>query len=352
MQANSYTHSQSGSVMRAVAHSPALPGGGKRVVVAVPDSSVDLSGLRGIVADLSCRRRGLRHRIQCLVRRLGLWTGSEVIVPAINPGRPSIAPLLSLLAVMLAVTTASTALVVRLDQTGGVEPASTNTRAMPMAGNPSPVSAHQQAQAPVPPSSTMDDARVSDEAVAQPIPTPARVPALNQLIAASNHGDLDALPQLAWVVQAPAPVLAPHVVTDPMSPSQPELPRIAAGDGSLSSNVVDSPETFVLNWASAWSGQRVEEYLSHYAPDFAGGRYDSAQAWRAARRDRLTAPDTISVDVSRFELIRGDRNSAEVRFIQAYSADHYSDRVFKYLSLRRSGERWMITREWSELPPG
>ncbi|MGB0722533.1 MAG: L,D-transpeptidase Cds6 family protein [Gammaproteobacteria bacterium] len=350
--------------MRAVAHSPSLPGGGKRVVVAVPDSSVDLSGLRGIVADLSCRRRGLRYRLQCLVRRLGLWSGSDIIVPRSAAGRSVVRPVLPAIAVLLAIATAATALVVRFDQTAGQSPVS----GMPTAERATVTAKDDQSALALNPAVDpgRDDSGGSSAGSTSLPGQPGEAAPLGQVLGESAapvavaHGDADARSEAVLAIRAPAtvpaPTLAPTVlppVDTPTPPPSAVTTRVESkAKGARAAVSPVAPGVFVAAWARAWAEQRVGDYLAHYASDFSGNSHTKASAWRDERRQRVSAPSAIRVEVSDFEVIRASDRSAEVRFVQDYSADHYSDRVLKYLSLRRSGDTWVITREWSELPRG
>ncbi len=106
----------------------------------------------------------------------------------------------------------------------------------------------------------------------------------------------------------------------------------------------------VASWAAAWASQDVEGYLSFYAPNFRPERGLSRDAWVTQRRDRVSRPSTITVEVSDLFVDVEGAESARAVFRQDYAADTYSDTVIKTLALRRIGGNWQIMRETSRAP--
>ncbi len=106
-------------------------------------------------------------------------------------------------------------------------------------------------------------------------------------------------------------------------------------------------ESFVRDWAAAWSRQDVDAYLSHYAADFRPPGGASHTVWKEQRRERLLRPRSISVEISELEVIPRDSRHVQATFVQDYRANHYRDRVTKTLYLMRAGGEWRIVRELS-----
>lgn len=100
-------------------------------------------------------------------------------------------------------------------------------------------------------------------------------------------------------------------------------------------------------WARAWSAQDVDAYLATYADDFVPDGGMSRSAWAELRRQRLTAPSFIRVQVLDPEVEPLGPDRVRVRFRQVYESDTYSDRVTKVLELRRDATGWRIVREVS-----
>ncbi len=116
------------------------------------------------------------------------------------------------------------------------------------------------------------------------------------------------------------------------------------GDGP---RVEEALERTVRAWADAWAGQRVADYLGHYARDFRPGDGLSREAWAEQRRRRLTNPGRIELVLDRLSFRVSGPGAAEARFLQTYRSDVYADRVNKVLELVREDGAWKIRRERS-----
>ena len=110
---------------------------------------------------------------------------------------------------------------------------------------------------------------------------------------------------------------------------------------------LDGVTTAVFGWARAWSAQDVEGYLSAYAPEFVPSKGLSRTAWVKQRRQRVSAPERISVEVIDPKAESTGANTARVRFKQVYESNTYSDSTNKVLELKKVAGRWLIVRETS-----
>lgn len=114
---------------------------------------------------------------------------------------------------------------------------------------------------------------------------------------------------------------------------------------SATGAAVAAAESTVRSWARAWSDQDVELYLSHYSSDFVPALGLSRRQWSKLRRQRLTAPRSIRVAVTRLETRIASEGGARVSFLQIYRSDGYSDTVDKVLELGRENGVWKIRHE-------
>ncbi len=103
----------------------------------------------------------------------------------------------------------------------------------------------------------------------------------------------------------------------------------------------------IEGWASAWSAQEVELYLSFYAKGFVPPGGLSRSAWEKQRRQRLSRPKWVKVRLKEIEVEPGDKGMARVRFLQEYRSDSYTDRTRKELDLLLSEQGWRIVAEKS-----
>jgi chromosome segregation ATPase len=122
------------------------------------------------------------------------------------------------------------------------------------------------------------------------------------------------------------------------------VPVPAAADLQVADDVIAT----IRAWARAWSSQDVAGYLAMYATEFRPPAGMARETWEAQRRQRLSLPAFIEVQVGNLDvnLLAADR--AAVRFIQAYRSNTMSDRVAKTLRLAREDDGWKIVSEESE----
>ncbi len=100
-------------------------------------------------------------------------------------------------------------------------------------------------------------------------------------------------------------------------------------------------------WAAAWSAQNTKKYLSFYAPDFKTPGGESRAKWEASRKDRVSAPKFIEVNISKPSVSFSDATHATVQFHQSYRASNFKSSSSKTLSMVKSGGNWLIQEERS-----
>ena len=101
-------------------------------------------------------------------------------------------------------------------------------------------------------------------------------------------------------------------------------------------------------WADAWSGQRVDDYLSHYAPGFQPPNGLTREEWEAQRRERLLRPKSIRVTLTELRIEPLGEDRVRAVFQQAYQSDTFGDSVRKTTELVWDGDRWKIAAELSQ----
>ncbi len=151
--------------------------------------------------------------------------------------------------------------------------------------------------------------------------------------------------------KAPEPALAP-TTPQPVAESEPSV-QVARVEAPQKPNTAPAPplEQILLaaleRWAIAWSDRDVDRYLDAYAPDYLPEDGSSRAAWEAERRQRLTRPAWIKVELN--EITVDDRNAGEVTVsvVQDYEAPNYRDRTHKAITLVERDGRWLIREEKS-----
>lgn len=186
-------------------------------------------------------------------------------------------------------------------------------------------------QTPVPRPLASASTPASPPAAAAKAPAPASPPSSNA--AAGSPATPPNKP--APVVAAPAPARTPAPAPAPAAPAAPQL---AGANPDI--------ESAVQSWAAAWSAKDTKAYLASYADDFDPPGEQSRKSWEEERRARILGKSRISVKLSQLQ-IKAEGDKALVQFRQAYSADSLNINSRKTLEMRKSGERWLIVREYT-----
>ncbi len=146
-------------------------------------------------------------------------------------------------------------------------------------------------------------------------------------------------PDVPVVVATPTPTIVEAIESKSAEPS------VSAEE------TVESPQTnakkFLLDWAQAWSGQDVEKYLGSYATDFIPAGGIDRKKWEAKRRQRLANPKKITIKLADFEYKQLANDHLQVKLIQSYKSDVYSDQTKKSFTLKPTNSGWKISRERS-----
>jgi len=190
---------------------------------------------------------------------------------------------------------------------------------------------------------------VPEPVVAPPIPPQARpVPTVTEATTIA--------PVTPEASPTPAPAATAPIQTVQVEPVQSTSPPVTApARVEVQTEALAKPELerqqialikqTVLDWASVWSAQDINAYLSYYASDFTPPDGRSINQWRDLRRQRLSAPGAIRVVVSDLVVEMLGSEHAQATFTQVYSSDVYNDRVKKTLLLKLEENKWLITLE-------
>ena len=71
------------------------------------------------------------------------------------------------------------------------------------------------------------------------------------------------------------------------------------------------------------------------------------QKWEKQRRQRLTAPKKITVNLDGFKLTAESEDRMKVEARQSYQSDVMADKTRKVFDLQHDGQSWKIVRERS-----
>lgn len=101
----------------------------------------------------------------------------------------------------------------------------------------------------------------------------------------------------------------------------------------------------VNNWAQAWSSKDLDKYFASYSESFMPAKGQSRKDWDKTRRDRISKPSNINVDIANQTITMDDAESAKVTFKQSYKADGKPIRTEKTLLLKKTNGSWLIEQE-------
>ena len=118
-------------------------------------------------------------------------------------------------------------------------------------------------------------------------------------------------------------------------------PAAKAGGGAETDALVKT----VRAWASAWARKDVPAYLAHYAKDFKTPKGESRGDWEKARKQRISAPKKIEVEIESPKVSISGDNAASVSFRQVYRSDVVKATGTKTLVMVKSNGKWLIHEE-------
>lgn len=99
----------------------------------------------------------------------------------------------------------------------------------------------------------------------------------------------------------------------------------------------------VQNWVSAWSEQDIDAYVDSYVANYTTG--NSHSTWVKQRKNKLTRPKSIDIDIENLDVMLLDENTARAEFEQSYRSNTYQDKVIKQLTLVQQNGSWKISAE-------
>jgi tetratricopeptide (TPR) repeat protein len=152
-------------------------------------------------------------------------------------------------------------------------------------------------------------------------------------------------PAVAAITPAPPAEIKPA----PLKPTVADIAVKPALNNKPAPAETPNEEQDVLDavqaWARAWSAQNTKQYLAAYAADFRPADGESRAAWAESRRERITTPQSIHVNVSDVNVKISDASHASARFKQSYQASHLQTSSHKTLQLVKNNGKWLIQEE-------
>lgn len=101
-------------------------------------------------------------------------------------------------------------------------------------------------------------------------------------------------------------------------------------------------------WAKAWSSKDADAYLAAYAKDFKTPGGELRAEWEKSRKQRISAPKSITVKIDALKVTLAGEGRANATFRQDYRSDVVDPIVTtKTLVMVKTDGRWLIQQEKS-----
>jgi len=131
------------------------------------------------------------------------------------------------------------------------------------------------------------------------------------------------------------PPVKPEIVAK--APEKIAVPRENPDDAAVTATIEA--------WAKAWSRRDVDAYLAAYSPKFKPPGGESRPSWENSRRERITSPKKIVVELTDIHIKDLGANRYQANFRQSYRSDKLVSRTHKVMELVKSGHKWQIIEE-------
>jgi ketosteroid isomerase-like protein len=165
----------------------------------------------------------------------------------------------------------------------------------------------------------------------------------------SNAGAQNKLALVRELVGAAPREKPAAMVAAAATPSAPAPKPATATPSAPAAKPAQEPQDVlaaVTAWADAWSRRDVDAYLAAYAKDFRTPNGEPRSEWEKQRRERLTAPKSIAVEIDVARVVDKGDGRVSVTFRQDYRSDRFSGSAMKTLLLSKSEDgRWRILQE-------
>ena len=121
-------------------------------------------------------------------------------------------------------------------------------------------------------------------------------------------------------------------------------PKEAVTAGNEDKEIISAVQT----WAKAWSSKKADKYLASYSDSFQTPNGESRKEWEDLRRERITKPASINVEIAKIRIKMESPSLAKVSFKQKYRAGGIVKRTSKTLVMQKGGDKWYIEQELTD----
>ena len=156
-----------------------------------------------------------------------------------------------------------------------------------------------------------------------------------------------ATPAPMVVAAAPAPIPLVPTAQPALKPAVPATPAAKVPTPAPAPDIGAEIQQATRDWAAAWAAKNVKRYLAFYAPEFKTPNGESRAAWEKQRKERISKPKSIKVEVANLKVEIIDATHANISFRQTYNASHFKSANNKTLVWVKTAGGWKIADEQS-----
>ena len=106
-------------------------------------------------------------------------------------------------------------------------------------------------------------------------------------------------------------------------------------------------KSVIDEWKSSWENKDIEKYLSFYIDDYSSKYFNNNELWKKDRKKRIENKSSIEIKITDLNITFNiEKNeTANIKFIQNYKSEEYSDEVVKIIVLIKENFSWKIFSE-------
>ena len=106
-------------------------------------------------------------------------------------------------------------------------------------------------------------------------------------------------------------------------------------------------KSVIDEWKSSWENKDIEKYLSFYIDDYSSKYFNNHELWKNDRKKRIENKSSIEIKITDLNITFNieKKETANIKFIQNYKSEEYSDEVVKIIVLIKENFSWKIFSE-------
>ncbi len=190
----------------------------------------------------------------------------------------------------------------------------------------------------------VDTPEVVDEPIIEEVDTPS----VNTFTLAESIDTVESV--------VPEVVVAEIVTPEPETTSSEPVVSAETADTATESPVepvvadvdfTSEARAIIEKWRTDWQSMKIEQYETNYDHErFQSGDYDWDR-WRVKKVRTFNNYNSISVEISGFEILSQTESRMVVKFLQKYKSDLFRAENGKQITLQKRNGNWKIVQELS-----